>query len=349
MIIIGILLAGCWDERLYKEHSVVSLVGVEGKIGEVKAYYSYPEAVSNSSNLVIIESEGKTPREARADADTKVEQKLDVSMMSALLIGVSPAEEGLLNYLDIYYREPSTSISTLLILVEGGVKQYLEASKSWVAEAGEFFTRLIESNEKDSVVTRYTVQTAGAIFYAEGMDIALPYVKMDDDEQRPLIGGLGLFSGDKFTGRIIEKDQSIYLCMLIPKNKGTPQLSFLYNGKPLSITVIRNNHDWTLTSSNSIKLSYHLTIELDEYVDSELRDVEKVKEIEGFLNKEIQKKLTEVVNILQEEKSDPLGLGKSVRVKDFKMFNEKDWHETFANLNLEVEVKTEIVTVGIIQ
>lgn len=343
------MLAGCWDERLYKEHSVVSLVGIEGKIGEVKAYYSYPEAITESSKVVIIEAEGKTPREARMNADTKVEQALDVSMMSALLIGVTPAEEGLLEFLDIYYREPMNSISTLMILVEGDVKQYLEASQSWSAEAGEFYTRLIESNEVNAIVPRYTVQTAGALLYAKGLDLILPYVKMDEEKKRPIIGGVALFKEDRFTGGIIELEQSVYLGLLNPRNSGHPSLSYLYNEKPVSITVVKKKDNWHIKSSNSIKLSYDLTVEIDEYSDGGLRDVKKVNDIEDFLSKEIKGKMEEVLSILQEEKSDGIGIGRFVRENDSKLFDEKNWHEKFSKLDIEVEVKTNVVKVGIIQ
>lgn len=41
-----LFLVGCWDERLYKNSSIVSLTGFEGEIGGLTGYYAYPEATT---------------------------------------------------------------------------------------------------------------------------------------------------------------------------------------------------------------------------------------------------------------------------------------------------------------
>lgn len=326
------------------------MVGFEGVVGDIKGYYAYPEVVSGNTDVVIIESKGKTPREVRMDAELKVQQSLDFSMLSALLIGEDTAKDGLDKYLDLYYRSPKNSISSLLIIVEGEVKDYLTASKMWGSEVGVYFKRMIESAEQYSIVSSYTIQSAGSVLYSEGMDLALPYVKLHKgEEKRPEVGGVALFSKDKFTGRLIEADQSPYLGILSGKHDENIRLSFLYEGKnPLSIRTLDVKKNWKLDGSNKIDLNYEIELEIDEYSEAGFRHSDLVKKIESFLNKEIEDKMKEIIKILQEEKSDVLGIGRFVREKNYKMYDQEEWQDHFANLDINVNVKTKILRVGLI-
>jgi hypothetical protein len=58
--------------------------------------------------------------------------------------------------------------------------------------------------------------------------------------------------------------------------------------------------------------------------------------------------MTKVISILQEEKSDAIGLDRYIRVKNYELFDEDNWQDKFAELEISVNVKTEIVRIGII-
>ena len=93
----------------------------------MKSYFAYPELQSGNSDITIIEGSGVDIRETRMDADLKVEQAMDLSMMSTILVSENTAKDGLNKYLDVFYRDPSNSITAFLVLVEGNVKDYMEA------------------------------------------------------------------------------------------------------------------------------------------------------------------------------------------------------------------------------
>ncbi|SOC23794.1 Ger(x)C family germination protein [Ureibacillus xyleni] len=343
-----LLLAGCWDERLYKDHTVVSLVGIEGTLGEMKGYFAYPEVQTGNSEVTIIESEGIETRELRLNADLKVEQTIDLSMMSTLLISEDTAKDGINKYLDVFYRDPTNSLTAFLVLVEGDVKDYMEASKSWTTEAGEYFARFIRSKEEVSVVPHRTVQTASSILFSEGIDLVLPYMVLkDEDKKRPELGGVGLFSNGKFTGRVLEPDQSKFLGLLLQERGRKIKYSALYNDQPLSFTILNVGKTRKIQSPTQVKMDYKLKIEIEEFSDTGLRDVKKISEIEDFIEEKITEEIYNVLNILQEEKCDALGLGNDFRVKKPEVFDE-NWHETFSNLDIQVNVKAEILKTGLI-
>ncbi|MEL4024960.1 Ger(x)C family spore germination protein [Lysinibacillus endophyticus] len=343
-----LLLAGCWDERLYKDHTVVSLVGIEGTYGEMKSYFAYPELQSGNSEITIIEANGIDVRDTRLNADLKVEQAMDLSMMSTILISETTAKDGLNKYLNVFYRDPTNSITAFLVLVEGNVKDYMEASKSWTTEAGEYFARFIRSKEEVSIVPNRTIQTAAAILYSDGMDLVLPYMVLKDkDKKRPELGGVGLFSKGKYTGRVLKPEQSRFLGLLLQERGRKIKYSTLYNERPLSFTILDVNRKWKFESPNTMKMDYELEVELEEFSDVGLRDVKKISELENFINKKITEEVNEVIEILQDEKCDALGLGNFLRVKNPQMFDD-NWHETFANLEIQVDIKSEILKTGLI-
>lgn len=196
------------------------------------------------------------------------------------------------------------------MLVEGNVKDYMEASKSWTTEAGEYFARFIRSKEEVSIVPNRTIQTAAAILYSDGMDLVLPYMVLKDkDKKRPELGGVGLFSKGKYTGRVLKPEQSRFLGLLLQERGRKIKYSTLYNERPLSFTILDVNRKWKFESPNTMKMDYELEVELEEFSDVGLRDVNKISELENFINKKITEEVNEVIGILQDEKCDALGLG----------------------------------------
>ena len=60
------------------------------------------------------------------------------------------------------------------------------------------------------------------------------------------------------------------------------------------------------------------------------------------------KEFNEVVKKLQEAKSDGVGFGRTVRAFHQDLWDQDDWHDTFADLPINVKVKTKITRTGIL-
>ena len=113
-MIVPLFLVGCWDERLFKNSSVVSLTGFEGEIGDITAYYAYPESTTEEMKMIVITGQGISPRDVRQNADLKVEQILDLSELSTVLISEKTAKDDIYDYLDVYFRDSFNPITPKL-------------------------------------------------------------------------------------------------------------------------------------------------------------------------------------------------------------------------------------------
>lgn len=341
-----LFLVGCWDERLYKNSSIVSLTGFEGEIGDLTGYYAYPEATTVEMKTIVISGKGVSPREVRINADRKVEQTLDLSVMSTLLVSEDSAKDDIYQYLDIYFRDARSPITSKMALVQGEVKPFFELSEQKQTTAGEYYNRLITSMEEISIVIPYTIQTACSILLEQAQDLALPYLKMDEEENRPVLEGIALFSGRSFTGEILNSKQGILLNILNESLGHATRISYLYKESPVTIRINKTKRNLSI-SENKIEIVQKVEVNLSEFPQDHLKDKQVLKGLQQFLEDNIEKEMNEVMEKLQQAKCDAIGLGRIVRAYHPSLYK-KDWNDHFSTLNIPIKVELEIVKTGIL-
>ena len=344
-MLVPLLLVGCWDERLYKNSSVISLTGFEGKMGDVTAYYAYPQATTAEMKTVVITGNGKSPRDVRQNAELKVEQIIDLSVLSTILISEDTAKDDIYEYLDLYFRDASNPITPKIALIQGELKPFFELSEQFQSTSGEFYNRFITSLEENSMVIPLTLQTAGSLLFEPAQDLALPYIKMDE-EGRPIGDGVALFSGRSFTGETLNPEQGILLNILNESLGHVARISYLYEESPLSIRINKSKKNLTV-SENKIEIAQKIEVIVTEFPQDHLKNKQRRREIEQFLTEKIEKDMNEMMGKLQKAKSDAIGLGRIVRAYHPSLYKE-DWSEHFSTLNIPVKVKVEIVKTGIL-
>ena len=344
-MIVPLFLVGCWDERLFKNSSVVSLTGFEGEIGDITAYYAYPESTTEEMKMIVITGQGISPRDVRQNADLKVEQILDLSELSTVLISEKTAKDDIYNYLDVYFRDSFNPITPKLAIIQGELKPFFDLTQEMQSSTGEFYNRFITSLEENSMVIPYTLQTAGSVLFEPAQDLALPYIKMDE-EDRPIGDGVALFSGRSFTGETLNADQGVLLNILNKSLGHVARITTLYEGSPFSVRINKVKRDFTV-SENEIEITLKLEVVVTEFPHDKVKDKQVRTELEQFLSKKIEKDMNEVMEKLQKAKSDAIGLGRSVRAFHTKLYKD-DWSEQFSTLKIPVKVEVEIVKSGIL-
>ncbi|MGN4125323.1 Ger(x)C family spore germination protein [Lysinibacillus sphaericus] len=353
IVIFLMFLAGCWDERLYKNSSVVTLVGVDGQIGDYTGYYAYPKTTANQNEIMIIESTGLSPRDVRDKANMKIEQTLDLSELSTILISDDTAKAPLYDILDIYFRDPQNPISIKMAITEGSVKPYLELTKDLADSAGGYYQRLIESSEENTIYPKLDLQTVGSLLFDNAMDNAIPYMKLNQQENRAEAAGVALFSGQTFTGKVLDSEQTLIMLLLMNQAGQHVRLTYMWelDGKEIPVTsaVIHVKRKWTVDEEfKTIKMDYTIDIEVDEFAHDKLYENNILDAVHAMIETKVQADFEEVLQILQQQKSDTLGIGRHIRSYHPKMFKE-DWHEQFASLTLEPKVKVKIIRTGVLR
>lgn len=295
---------------------------------------------------IIITGEGVSPRDVRQDAELKVEQTLDLSVLSTILISEKTAEHDIYKFLDGYFRDANSPVTSKLAIVQGDLKPFFEVSEDKQSTAGDFYDRFITSLEENSMVIPYTLQTASSVLFENAQDLALPYLIMGE-EQHPKAEGLVLFSGRSFTGKKLSIDEAVLLNILNDSLGFATRISYLYEESPVTVRINESKRKFDI-SENKIEIPLKLEFILSEFPDDNLDETNKRIELEKFLEDEIEKDMKEVIKKLQEAKCDAIGIGRHVRAFHPKWFKE-DWNEHFSTLDISPKVDVEIVKTGILE
>lgn len=351
LICVILLQSGCWDESQYKDISVVPIVGHDGKIGEITSYFTFPIIKDETPTAFVIEGKGVSIREAQMDANLKTSQSMDVSKLIVILFSDETVKTDIYEYLDVYYRNARNQLSTYIGITEGSTKPYIEVGNEIQEDAGAYFHEYIESLERVSIYPTADLQMICTFLFDEGVDVILPYFKISEDEKSADIKGIALFNGKSFTGDHINTQQGITLSVLRDKIGKNASFTYTFEETPITTVIrdVKKKWDYSeIESSNSIKLSYTLRVDVQEFSRDHLNNKQTRNDIEKFLSKKIEEDAQKLLELLQESKSDPMGLGQRVRAFHPDVWEKGKWKETYSTLKLEPSIKVIVERTGIL-
>ena len=346
------LLSGCWDEVLYKELTIAPLAGLDGEPGKITAYFSFPTVTEGSATYSTTEGHGLSLRAARNDAFTHTDEMLDVSQLEVFLISADAAKSDLYNYIEVLYRAPRTRLSGRVAIAEEQVSNHFEIAEKLPGNAPDFYKGLLETSIRFSIIPDYNLQLTGKLLFDEGMDVALPSIRLSKETGFPEVSGVALFNRKEFSGHYLDLKESRILTIL--QKKGQKKYAqFTYEWEkddvkyPITVEYSGLKRKWNITN-DKIEATYKLKFAVEEFSYSHLDKKDIVDDIEKFLSKELTKDFQKVINKLQEAKSDAVGFGQSVRAFHPRLWNKGKWQDTFSELDIKVNVEAEIVRTGIL-
>lgn len=349
LLVCSLLLGGCWDEKHYKDVTNVSLFGVEGQPGNIKAQFVFPIFEDGSINYSTTTGSGTTVLAAKNDTNTM--EGLDVAELQVLLVTEESAKSDLYKYIDALYRDPRNRLSAHMAIVEGELAPYFEPHESIGKDISTYYSELIDTAVRYTLVPEVDLQEVCRLLFEEDISLALPYLEIGKETGVPEIAGTALFNKREYTGKTLDKKESVLLNLLSNKQGKYSRLSYMWKSdkgeSPLTVEVIRLHKDWKITD-NKIDASYKFKLNVEEFPHDSLDKKKTVKEVEDFLSKELTKDFTKVIHKLQEAKSDAIGFGRPVRAFHLGLWEKGDWNETFSELSISINVKTEILRTGIL-
>nr|WP_256467913.1 Ger(x)C family spore germination protein [Rummeliibacillus sp. G93] len=352
----SLFLSGCSDQRLYKELSVISVVGIGGHIGELKAYYAYPSSGTDPTQYIVLEGEGKTAREVRIDANKKTEQTMDIAELTTILVSEETAKGDLYALLDVYYRSAQSPTTAKIVVTEGTSRRFLELKETIPKEIGEYYLDFVQSFEDATIVPEINLETAADLMFSEGRDLALPYLKTSSDKALPQLEGLALFNGKKYTGEYLTLRESTFATLLGYRKARIVELAYLWDkqGKniPVAFDVIRfKKKKKVIQEGDNIKIQYNINmpITVTEYPPDHLDRKQVRKPLEEFIEDSVEKDIARMFKKIQEASSDILGIGEYIRAYYPQLWREGKWKDIYKDIKIEAKVNVDIVRSGSIR
>lgn len=356
VLLVSFFLAGCWDEQMMRDQTTVPVVGYEGSPGEITGHYVYPIFQKDKIDVTVVSGKGTSLQDARVEANTKVNQILNVTQLEVVLFTEEAAKHDMYDYLDPFYRFPRSRLTAYMGVVEGKMNEYLDEKKKLPSELPDFYIENLENAHKTSLVQEIDLQNAVSLLFDPGIDLTLPYFQLDEESGNPKIEGNALFSKRKYTGTYLDHKESLLLLVMKNKTGKFARHAFIWEegGKDYQVTIdiTKVKKRWKISENDEkvrMTADYDLEVVINELAMTHPLGREKSEELEKFINGKFEEEFKGVFDKLQDAKSDALGIGRNIRAYHPEIWKKGDWHETYEDLEVEFKVKTEIFTTGILR
>lgn len=366
-VFITLLLSACWDQRLLRDHSLILAIGYDrenpDKILKTVSFPA-PESQVNaeqgqgnaSARSEIVSTIGNTVKDAEKKLDKTIPEEFDRSKTRLIIFGEELAKEGIFSTLDSIYRDLRGPINADTAIFTGTAQDALSIQTGESLLISDMYAELIDSAEQSGIIKNYSVSKARPLMLAQGKDLVLPLLSLDENDQ-PKIEGSALFQGDKMTGTIDTKESIVYLMLSnqvtknltinlqVSEEHEEPEKNFV------NIAIRSNKQKLTVeTQGKQIKASVEVdvNVEIDEYAEDHLDYKKKNDSLEKRIQQALEKIAENIIQKMQEAGNDSLNIGEKVRAYHHSTWQDLDWEEAYKDMEIESSFKVDITHHGII-
>ncbi|WP_175991374.1 Ger(x)C family spore germination protein [Bacillus sp. Marseille-Q1617] len=357
LLLFHLALTGCWDQRLLKDSRLI----YSSSFDLIEDDKIFTTAITRDFHgemgaNVEITGEGKTIRETRMSMDRKINGNFEPSKNRVFLLGEDLAKKDIYQFLDVFYRDPSSSISAKIAVAEGRGSDFLSKLREKNTFISEFLTEAIESAEGATEVEEQNLQTICTLMFDPGKDFILPLFTLEDEEIN--LEGNAIFHKHSMTGKLSIMQSTLYLVLADKKAKRARFISEVEkeNKSPLddyiSYNIIKPKAKMKILSDSpddiKVEISLKAGITISEYPADKLKDKKNIKKINKKIEKDLVKRSKKLVETIQTANADLFGIGRELIAFHPKTWEKLNWEEDYKEITIIPKIETEIVGNGII-
>ncbi|WHY00238.1 Ger(x)C family spore germination protein [Neobacillus sp. DY30] len=357
LLIFPIVLTGCWDQQLLVNRTLVNGISFDlTEEGKITAAVRALNIQSKGGGLFeiqdeLVEDERPTVVGLGLDLDSKISGELDASKAHVVIIGEDLAKKGIHPFVEFFYRNRESYMSSKLIISKGKGKEILSVEKE-KSPIAFFILQLLEGAEADTVIPKKNTFMVWNNILDPGKDMVLPYLERSGDD-KVQIAGVALFNGDKYTGTSLSKEKSgILLALMNQLNKSNRMALILgpkNNRRSISLAIrdLRRNLEVQVDKDKKItcKIDVKMNIEILTYPQNFTNKI-NVKKLNQDLSDEFTKRAKEITNTLVKANCDAFGIGRQISSFHPELWKKINWDQEYKNVQIEPVVKVNIIKTG---
>lgn len=357
IVVIVFCLAGCWDQRLLKEGRLVYASAFDLEQDEkIKTTAIVRDMKNGVPTNFLIQGEGSTIRETRLEMDNKLSGDFDPTKNRLFLLGEELAQKDIYQFLDIFYRDPNSSISANIVVTEGNAEDILKKMTQKNTLIAEFIIELLSSAEKSTQIPKHNVQSIRTNMFDPGKDFALPLISLKDDEV--VLTGTGLFHKHELVGALTLEESTLFLIMSNQKKKVARFVSKIRDDKKMRIqnyisyNFSKVNSNLAILSASPENIEVEIKVKVDltilEFPEDKLSNEEKIKELNSLISRDLTAKAEKLINKIQTSNSDLFGIGRELIAYHPETWEQIEWEETYPTITITPKIEVDIVGHGVI-
>ena len=322
LLIICLLLSGCYDYQELNDMSIVSGIGISYEDDEYVVSLEITESVksSNDSSIStkIVKGQDKSIANAFSKAMKNSNKQVYMELVKVLVLSEDVAKEGILPVID--YIIMSTNInSNYRMVVTKDIDELFELELDNESVSNiivETINYGLNSKNSDNLDIK------ASYLMTNSRSIALPYV--DIDEENIIIDKTAIFKEDKLWEI---KDDKLYQFLIL----NSENINFEKDSNVISIYKNEIKYD-VMNGKVIIKINgYGKVTQVNDDIDLENEKVYPT--LEDMINEEIDNEVTKYLDDTMKEDIDILGL-KDLYYKKTKKKIENIKYEIDVNVNI---------------
>ncbi|MEH7179960.1 Ger(x)C family spore germination protein [Neobacillus vireti] len=362
LIFLIVILSSCGKKAPLEDLTLALILGIDLDDKNNLVFYEINPVFSKEAKkgTESYEVKAKTIRDSRRLFDALTTGEVTAGKIQVLLVGKRVLQhEDWFPILDTVYRNPTFSMSTRVVTVDGPVSKVIFHNPGEKPQLSLHLKSLIDKNYDRTRAVKGTLQELHREIYEKGMT---PFISEVKKEKNIELAGISLLDNKGKYAQFLNVPESTLLLML--QNKKRHEIT-------LTIPVLPNEDKKNIFHKNVISFAVNkvktkiksgykqnkfqfdinikLTINIVERIfpEEKLNNDQLTKAIERVLKKQIE----DLIKKIQKKKIDPIGLGLYARAYQYTHFKKvgNNWGEALAESDVNVSVKVLINSNGAVE
>ncbi|TDL31152.1 Ger(x)C family spore germination protein [Jeotgalibacillus sp. S-D1] len=330
-----IVLFGCSpivEKNLVEEIAPVTFWSIQkGEDENFRMSTLIPPLVKEKKRLLSVQVD--LLKEGVKGFNLKYYRELKVGQLRMLLISDEIAAEGISPLIDTILTDPDISKRMYLVIVKGDFDEYINSQLGVQEDLDYFLYRMLKHYDNQGKMTVVNLHEFMKALHSPTHSPVLPVFEAGNENFQ--YQGTGIFKNDKLIETTNNLEEQIF--QLLDNDHFLKYLTI----RDLSFVLGHVKADVQLNidkAYSELKLNVQLNGRLDEVGrEYDLLTREKLSSFESEIESYLEKQTTEFLKKLQENKVDPLQVGKYTLGPFSKPLDEKEWSDKWGRMEVKVD------------
>lgn len=360
-----VLLSGCWSRRELEERIAVISVGIDAvkengkKVYKVSIQIPIPVQIAGGGGggggggdaVKVVSAQGETVAKAFSDIQKKLNQVLFMGHTRIIAISEEVAEDGVLDIVDGFRRDPAIRRLLWFLIVEGKAEDLLNSKPKIEQIPTVYIMSLIQNGARTGAIPDVTLGDFFVSISNKSLQPMANRMKLQEDDV--YWSGLSLFDHGKMVGNLTDEESWI-LVQLRDEQQGGHFQVFTGNEENKENIVVSPTQVETKTKlevkDGKVKAHYHVYMQaniLEKNMPEHLDNVKTLAKLRKLAEKHLEHEAEQLINSLQtKQKVDVLRLGSKVKAFHYKEWEKMDWKQAFQDAEITVSYEVQFRRTG---
>ncbi|WP_338469768.1 Ger(x)C family spore germination protein [Niallia sp. XMNu-256] len=344
------ILFGCARTRIIDKMSIAHVFGFDqGGNGEIIGTALFPEYTKSkdSDEIQSLEEHALNPSLLISKMSTHTSTPVEIAKIRVILLGNSYAKAGIRDVVERLIVTPRLGTHIQIAAATDSARKALNIFKK---EKSLTLYERIQQNIERQNLPRMNLHIFLNHFYGEGMDAYVPMISIDKND-RLTVEGVGVFKDDKLKLHLNQDQTVLFSFIKDSRTQATykMELDGSHNrGEMIIVQAFQSKQNWDWDQKEE-ELHCRINLQMSLNQLPNRYNVEKkgeIAKIEKLVEMRIEKGLEELLNTLQRNEVDPIGIGNILRSKD-KTWDKESFYKQYPDLPIHVDVNIKITHSGL--